>query len=686
MKTNDVTLFSNGIGHFRRVYKIPKGGMNFSIPFKRDHIGDVAASLQVFGRVKFSKTPSFTPSNSNSTSLKIDQENAMRSLISNLSGAIVEVALNGAAKGHQYTLLGGEKIPVFQNGSKIEEDYICLLSKDNNIVRKRLSEVTGLIFVQDSVKTEIAKALMNNFQKIKPDSTLLDLSLDRLGDLSDDVEAVVQYTIPVASWKMRYAIRQEKETFTLEGAAIIDNNTDEDWDNFQVSVVTGNPISFATDIANVSMPTRKFVRLVDDNSLSNVSVEEGVALEGFRARNVAAVCASGGVMRSMSMSPKMSTATYSNFGAESAEEEMIDLNENYLAAESAGVDTKEVGDFSIFTHKEPITILARKSSVVPMFNVPLTKAGVVLLYKEGNHPRRPYRAIKFKNETTFSLGKGKTLIYNSGVFSGECILETAKPGENRMLPHCLENGVKIVKESKPVQQQRSSIRISDGIGITEDAQTAITTYTVENKKDEVFKVALEHINSLRNQANLQIDFEGVEIKEKEKLPTSDGYRVYFELEPNQSVTLTVTEFSLVSSRSVIGNYFGWVKSVVVDTKNPLSQDPQILTVISVQEQIDDLNITIQTMQDTAQDLSEQAERVRSNIESTSAQSNNSTVELWIQDLDTTEKEIRKINKVEIPEEQKKLKLLNAKLTDEIKKISVIWKQADKAEKPSQLNQ
>ena len=50
---NDVTLFSNGIGHFRRIYHIKKSqNEKISIPFKRDHIGDVAASLQVFGKVK----------------------------------------------------------------------------------------------------------------------------------------------------------------------------------------------------------------------------------------------------------------------------------------------------------------------------------------------------------------------------------------------------------------------------------------------------------------------------------------------------------------------------------------------------------------------------------------------------------------------------------------------------------
>ena len=59
---NDVTLFSNGIGHFRRTYKVPANQEEtITIPFKTDYIGDVAASLQVFGKVRLAEPPSFTP-------------------------------------------------------------------------------------------------------------------------------------------------------------------------------------------------------------------------------------------------------------------------------------------------------------------------------------------------------------------------------------------------------------------------------------------------------------------------------------------------------------------------------------------------------------------------------------------------------------------------------------------------
>ena len=132
----------------------------------------------------------------------------------------------------------------------------------------------------------------------------------------------------------------------------------------------------------------------------------------------------------------MSVSNRASFGMDS----MDDCGVNYCADEIAvapEVESKEVGDFCVFTAKEPITLLARKSAVVPMFTVDLKHAGIVLLYKESNHASRPYRAVKFKNETEYSLGRGKTVIYNEGVFSGECVLDTAKPGGTGLgLPTC----------------------------------------------------------------------------------------------------------------------------------------------------------------------------------------------------------------------------------------------------------
>jgi hypothetical protein len=367
----------------------------------------------------------------------------------------------------------------------------------------------------------------------------------------------------------------------------------------------------------------------------------------------------------------MSTANYAGFGLENMSGGSLDDSQSqYLAAEAPGVESKDVGDFCVFTAKEPITILARKSAVVPMFSKPIDSAGVVLLYKESNNARRPYRAVKFKNETEYTLGRGKTVIYNEGLFSGECVLDNTKPGDNRMLPHCLENGVKIVKENKGYEVRRSSLKLSEGVGVTEDVQTVTTSYTVENKKDEPFKVALEHVNTLGDTA--RADFEGVDIKEKEKLVDSNGWRVYFELKAKESKTLVVTETFVHQTSATIGSNFNWVRGNIIDKETSIASDKQILACIKVQKDIDDVQEELVAASTRLNELSEQVERVRENLSAAKDVTSTATTDKWVADLDASETEIRQINKKTVPDLNKKKKDLTTKLANELKKITVTW--------------
>ncbi len=676
---NDVTLYSNGIGHFRRVYKVKAGAgpTAISIPFKRDHIGDVAASLQVFGEVKQASPPSFTPSNSNATALNIDSFNAMEGLLSSLSGAQVTIRLATTVL-NNYTLLGIERreVTAANGGTTIQTSVVA--QNDRGVSKYNLEHVSSVEFVEESVRTEIQKALKNNFQQIKPDSTLMELSLS---PLKNDTDAVVQYTTPVAAWKMRYAVRQEtkdnKSKFVLEGAAIIDNNTDEDWDNFRVSVVTGNPISFSTDIAQVCTPQRKFVSLVDNQVQGNVDVAEGMVMMACAAPNNRNA---RGLSKSMSggLESKMGISNYASFGLEAADNDS-GFYEGPIA-EAPGVESREVGDFCVFTSLEPITILARKSAVVPMFTVPLTEAGVVLYYKESNNARRPYRTVKIRNETQYSLGKGKTLIYNNGVFSGECVLDTTKPGENRMLPHCLENGVKVSRTQKPIETRNSSIKISAGTSVTETVQSAFSEYVIDNKKGEAFKMALEY-NTVLGNTNAMVAFDGVEVKEQEKLTNGQqGYRVYFELPANKTVKLTVTETSLVQHSLDIANVANWLQNYIIHPSSPLVNDTQIKKCVTIQSKIDDVQANISECSQRKNELETQAGRVRQNLEVAKSATDNTVVQRWVKDLDDTERDIRVIDKTTVPTLQSDLKQLRNELKTELRKISATWNESVKAKK------
>lgn len=667
-KTNEVTLFSSGIGHFRRVYKITQANQSISIPFNKEHIGDVASSLHVFGGVKLVCPPMFTPANSQATALRINSQNAIGSLLTSLSGAAIRVKGGYGGDWLTGTLLGMNKVAQVTPTGFVEKEFISVLTSEG-VRQFQLDGLYAIDFPDETVKAEIAKAMKANFNQIKPDSVFLDLTLSPTKE-GEDTEIEIQYAIPVAAWKMRYSIREVGKKYTFEGAAVVDNNTDEDWNNFIVSVVTGNPTSFSTDIAQIVVPQRKFVRLVDGQALGNVDVREYTSAMGFESapaggRGIAKSARAMAYSNTMARSAVMAAcaAPQAEYCAEVLEEED--------AMADANVETKEIGDFCVFTHREPVTIQAKKSAVVPMFSVVLDLAGTVLFYKQENHPRRPFRAIKFTNTTDLSLGKGKTVVYKDGVLAGEAVLDATKPGDNRMLPHCLENGVRIVAEHKDIEQRHSAIKISKGVGIEEIVYTGATEYAIDNRKDEDFQVIIEHQNRLHGNS-LEVRCSGtVKVDKTDKI--TDGRMIAFNVAAKESVVLLVTETLLEVQQTKLRG-FDWVKSVIVRRDNPLAKDEHVKACAEIQEKIDNIDSELSDLASETQRLQAQANRVQGYLKSTGDKVEGSVIQEWVMDLNVTEKRVREIEDTKIPALKADRKNLEDSLRAALKKLSVEWQQ------------
>jgi len=642
---NQVTLFSSGMGHFIRHYNVSQD-IHEKIPFKKDDIGDVLSSFLVFGDVKYLSPPRFTPVGADSTALDICPNNSLSSVLTNLSGAAVKI------NGNEGVLVGIDTRE--QDKGTYKTTVVDVVYMSNGLIKKiSLSDVDDVKFLDSAVQSEINKALSKNFQQVKPDSTFLEFDLTKT-NLQPEVQATVQYAVPVAAWKMRYSIRQRDNAYFFEGSAIVDNNTEEDWDDFIVSVVTGNPISFSTDLAQIKQPQRKHVDLVAMTALGNVDVEEGKWLAQGKTR---AMAFGGAVKGARSSSDYCSFAEVGN-----APDAGLLYNAPIAAPE---VETKDIGDFCVFTAKEPVTIESKRSAIIPMFTQPLKTADTTLLYKESEHSRRPFRAVRFQNSTPYSLGKGKCTVYQDGLFSGESVLEATKPNDSRMLPFCLENGVKIVKEIKSHDNVRKAVRVSDGVLISEYLETSETVYNITNKKEEAFKLSLEHNKVI---CSSLVDFDGAPTEKLEKL--TNAVRITFDIKPNEHREVIATE-TCVSSQEICLKELYILREVYKEDSSVLDNKP-IQECIKLQEEMDNLEEKMLELQDRKKDLVAQSEELREDISSVGSEAKGTTVEQWISRLDSNRTEIRTISD-KIPSLRKEVNELKTKMRDKLKEVVYVWR-------------
>jgi hypothetical protein len=587
MRQNVVVVFSNGIADFQRAFMVRRGSpTEISIPVKKDHVADVLASLNVYGQVTLTAPPSFRPANEATGTLNIDPERVVERLATALSGSRVEVQrASGIVTGR---LVGLHAEPEGTAGQPIERRFLVVLTSEG-FQKVPLGELQKLRFQDEAVQTEIDKALQRNFQQIKPGSTFVELALTT--DL-DEAEATVQYTIPAAAWKISYRLRKlDDGRFEFQGFAIVDNNTEEDWNDFLISVVTGEPITFSTDLADSKTPRRSHVNVVRDTALGAVEVEEAMDLSQMVGGRGVAMLAAAGAGPAEEAPGRMSKRRAR--GAEPLAKLSKSVGPSALVE---NVEAREVGDFCVFEAQSPVSIASNRSAAIPVFQVALAQSKTVLHYKKENHADRPYRSIEFKNETSYSLGRGVCTAYEEGTYVGSCIVPALKPGGDGLLPHALETGVFVRAESKRPQRHLVRLRLADGYCFSSYHVAERTVYHVQSHRDEAFAMIVDHQYKLE-QPKVECTLRragGAETPLASNESLKDGTRLRLSLGPREQLTLTVAESRVEESRVVLVNvtakaeqYFtSWLEENVVATNGPLAKHPAVLKCLEVQRRLD----------------------------------------------------------------------------------------------------
>lgn len=661
---NHVKLYSNGLAVYTREY--PLDGTQptrISIPVKKSDLDEVVASIAVFGKVRMPYPPSYTPVNASTTFLQISPDHALKETATKLAGSGVEIS-----KTNNQTIQGKlvgmhtsqESLP---NGSTIERIKLVVLT-EAGLTLVQESEILALKFTDPATQEEYRKALANAYQTIKPDSSFVDLTLI---PESGTTSVAITYATPVAAWKPRYQFRCRKGKWELQGEAIVDNDTDDDWSDSLVSVITGEPISFETDLAEIRRPSRSRVNVVSNEAPGAVALEQPVRRlsRSFRSKSA--------------MPPMAPAARAETFGmADSGEFDesagLVLMDRDQVRGEQAEV--RESGDFSIFTSSTPVSIASKKSAIIPLFQTPLDDSRIILMYNSSKDPRRPFRAIRFKNETGHPLGKGVCEVYLDDDFQGKAILEATSPKQDAFLVHAREMGVRVHADFSGFEHRRTGIRIQDGVVACEQASRTLTTYRIHNTRNERFDFHLEHTRRL-NQSHMHVKCSHGEATIDE---TPSGWRISFVLPAHQSndspdMEIEIQENSLETQTWMIGNVgTPWLIQNIIHVKNPLAKNPGIKRVLELQKKVDALNHQIHQAETLEKSLQADQERLLKLIPSGHADQANQ----WRTELGTNEAELRTLNRQTLPDLRSRLLQAESSVQEALAELSASWSEPQKS--------
>ena len=671
MTQNRIVVFSNGIADFRRTLPVPRGEpTRISIPVRTDHVADVLASLNIYGPVQVVDPPGYRANQHSGGDLSISADRALEDLAVRLSGT--SVAADKAGGTVTGTLVGLHIEPEGKIGERIFPKSLVVLT-DQGFAKVPLRELQKLRIEDEAVRGEIVKALERNREQIRPRSTVVELAVSTDQDAA---EVTVQYTLPAAAWKIAYRLRIADTCIEFQGFALVDNNTDEAWQNCLISVVTGEPITFSTDLAESKIPLRGHVDVVRQAAIGAVEVEDGFSVDSFmmeaqaESRGPAAVArAAGGAAE-----PDLAIASRAKL------RRMAPQAFREAVADTPHADIREVGDFCVFESQSPVSIDANRSAAIPVFNTRLKDASSVLYYKAPSHPERPYRAIQFKNETPHSLGRGVCTVYEDGTYAGSCIIPAIRSGGESLLPHALETGVRIRRDQKRQRSKLVGLRLAEGFCYTSTHQTQDVLYRIRNLRDDAFTMLVDHEFLLAEpQVTCSVVAEGgppqsVEVKESLK----NGVRLSLHLGPQTELVLRASESRVQQTSVQLADIkpqhehlkARWLEENLVQTNGPLAEDSGIRKCLDIQQALDRKRQEISDAVSETERLGSRQERLRKNI---GTGGHDEQTARWKVELGDAESRINELEETTIPNLRQEERTIKDHLRQALLSLSAEWR-------------
>jgi hypothetical protein len=525
-----VSLLTSGVGYFEHSGRIT-GGAEVDLSFPLAAMDDALKSLVVRDPGGSGVQVRYPSENYMWTALEdlaIDLRGwpDVTEILRRNQGAEVTVVVRGPTGRTQ-----GESPDQTVSGVLLSANNETLSVYDGGIRVVRTAAVRSVSFTDPRLNEDLRKALAIISANKNAAARRVSVALDGSG--ARDVR--LSYVIPAAVWKASYRLDLSGQTPFLQAWAIVDNDSGNDWDNAELTLVSGRPVSFAQPLYQPYRLLRP-VKPLEIAGVAEAQVYGGVVMQEMAVADTASGRNDAVRARSMALAKdEMEPQAEYGFAAASAPAAPSPMGRGY--ASSAAADS----GFSFeWTFKNPVTI-ARGQSVM----LPLTEGAVearkVLIFNgrtaaaQGTHPQI---GVELVNTTGQKLPPGPVTVFDSGSYAGDALVSFLGAGEKRLLSYADDLSVSGSVASNS-RRTVSAVKISGGVMTITRKTSYELTYTFNNTSMEEKSVIIEH--PVRFNATLAVP-------EKADERTDSVYRFSQTLPARRSVPFQVVEEIPLSER------------------------------------------------------------------------------------------------------------------------------------------
>jgi hypothetical protein len=611
-----VILFSSGVGFFENSGTV-KDNAKVEMKFKVEQINDLLKSMVVQdldgGQVSTVNYGSKDPITKTLKSFAVDltENPTMAQLLGQMRGEKVVIKTSEDITG---VILGVETHKKQIGENQFIDSEVLNLMTDDGLRSVPMESVSRLKLTNEKLDGELKKALALLATGHDADKKAVEISFLGKGERRVRVGYIQESPI----WKTTYRLVLSNEKPLIQGWAIVENTSEEDWKDVTLSLVSGRPISFTMDLYQPLYMPRPLEELELHASLRPQVY--GQDLEDLR-RMASSTGASEGVL--VAKKPAEGKASYGRaipqkggFGGgmggaagmggmeAEAQEEGVLTERNLGNSVRSVANASEVGNFFQYLIDTPVTLPRQQSAMLPIVTGDV-KAEKVSIYNQSVQAKHPLAGLKFTNTTGLYLMQGPITVFDGGAYAGDAKIEDLPPGTERLISYALDLDTEVALESKGRPEELLSVKLIKGTMITSRKFIRATEYTVKNSGKSAKTVLVEY--PFDPQWKLTAP-----AKADEK--TRNLYRFAVEAKPGEPTKLAVEEERTQQQQIAINNldnnaiqYYLSAKVVGDKVKEALGE------IVKRKNELQELKVKKQQLDQRIHDIGEDQSRIRQNM-------------------------------------------------------------------------
>jgi hypothetical protein len=540
-----VVIFSSGVGFFEHDGQVTDNA-KVKMEFKNTDINDLLKSMVVQdldgGRVSTVTYASKDPITKTLQGFAIDLTTnpTMAQLLQQLRGERVMVETPNELRG---VILGVEQRKVKFGDHETTEQPILNLLTDQGLRAVSLFTVASIKLENEKLDAELRKALAVLASGHSNDKKAVELSF--LGKGTRHVRMGYIQAAPI--WKTTYRlVLADGQKPLLQGWAIVENTSEEDWNNVDLTLVSGRPISFTMELYQPLYVPRPEVQLELYSSLLPQLYQQDLARRRLEfegrpdevRRQLAETLlgqpggfggAAGGVPPSRHMlgAPVAYATPYAPPKAATTSA----VGESWRAGIQAAAQAANVGNLFKYVIATPVSLPRQQSAMLPIANADV-KGEKLDVYNPAVQAKHPLYGLRFTNTTDLYLMQGPITVFDDGVYAGDARIEDLPPGSERLISYGIDLDTEVAPETDNQIARLIDVHLVKGTVLTDRKCMRSQEYTVKNSGKKAKTVLIEY----------PIDAAWKLVSpEKPTEKTRELYRFAVEAKPGKLAKLTVEE-------------------------------------------------------------------------------------------------------------------------------------------------